>query len=193
MRTVTRSLVSLCLGALAAAGLGACAHQGPKPFHKEELVEVTATVTAVDAGERMLSLRDEVGRLETVYVEPDVRNIEQIKVGDQVVVSYRAAVGAALTGADQSTNPIDSTVAEHRSLPGERPHGSVTASITATVQIDSVDTSFNTITFRRKDGLVRTVAISDPEAQKFIRGLKQGDLVVVTYEEALAVAVRPAG
>jgi hypothetical protein len=55
-----------------------------------------------------------------------------------------------------------------------------------------VDTSFNTVTFKRSDGMSRTVAIQTPEGQKFIRGLKKGDQVEITYTEAVAMEVKPA-
>ena len=56
---------------------------------------------------------------------------------------------------------------------------------------ESVDTSLNTVSFRRPDGLTRVLAIEDPKAQAFIRQLKRGDRVKVTYMEAVAVSVRP--
>jgi hypothetical protein len=40
--------------------------------------------------------------------------------------------------------------------------------------------------------MVRTVAVERPEGQEFIRGLKKGDQVEITYTEALAMEVRPA-
>lgn len=61
-----------------------------------------------------------------------------------------------------------------------------------TVTIDSVDTSSNTVTFKRSDGMTRTVAVQRPEGQEFIRGLRKGDQVEITYTEAVAMEVRPA-
>jgi type III secretory pathway component EscU len=37
------------------------------------------------------------------------------------------------------------------------------------------------------------LAIEDPKAQAFIRELKRGDKVTVTYMEAVAISVRPVG
>jgi hypothetical protein len=42
------------------------------------------------------------------------------------------------------------------------------------------------VTFRRPDGFVRTLAVEDPNARRFIHDLRQGDKVEVTYIEALA-------
>jgi hypothetical protein len=60
------------------------------------------------------------------------------------------------------------------------------------VVIESVDQSFDTVTFRRPDGIVRTVAVDTPKATQFVRSLKPGDEVRVTYTEATAIAVNPA-
>ena len=46
--------------------------------------------------------------------------------------------------------------------------------------------------FTGPGGLVRTVEVKDPNAQKFISKLKKGDHVELTYSEALAVSVEPA-
>ena len=68
----------------------------------------------------------------------------------------------------------------------------VGATVSTTVVIESVDTSFDTVSFKRPDGFVRTIAVESPEGKKFIRTLKKGDKVDVSYTEALAIAVVPA-
>jgi hypothetical protein len=47
------------------------------------------------------------------------------------------------------------------------------------------------VTFKKADGITRTVAVEDPEARKFIRTLKPGDPVEIRYSEAVAVSVKP--
>lgn len=164
----------------------------PQPWHRQELQEFTATVTAVEPENRLLSLRNESGKVETIYIGPEIRNYDQIEVGDRVVVTYQQAIAAAVTRPDQSVKQaqVDATV--ERAEPGEKPRAEISASLVATVKIDAVDTTINTITFTRDDGLARTVRVEDPGARQFMKGLKQGDLVTVTYTEALAVSVREA-
>jgi hypothetical protein len=170
--------------------LAACSST-PEPWYRKEVREFTATVTAMEKEQRLLSLQDEAGRSTTIFVGPEVRNYEQIKVGDKVVATYQEAIAAAVTRPDQSVKQAEFDVASQRAKPGEAPHGEIAASMIATVTIDAVDTQSNTLTFRRDDGMVRTVHVEDAGARKFIKGLKQGDLVTVTYTEALAISVRP--
>ena len=75
---------------------------------------------------------------------------------------------------------------------GAKPSAKVVYNITTTVKIDSIDTSLNTITFHRTDGGARTIAVQSQEGKDFIRTLKPGNLVDVTYTESVAIAVVPA-
>jgi hypothetical protein len=47
------------------------------------------------------------------------------------------------------------------------------------------------VTFVGPAGMTRTVDVKDPDAQKFISGLKKGDEVQLTYVEAVAVTLEP--
>lgn len=176
--------VSLMLGA---AGCSSA----PQPWSRQEVREFTATVTALEREQRLLSLQNEAGASATLYVGPEVRNFEQIKVGDRVVATYQEALAAAVTRPDQSQKQPQVAMATERASPGQSPHAEVSASLVATVAIEAVDIESNVLTFRRDDGMVRSVHVEDAGARKFIKGLKQGDLVTVTYTEALAISVRP--
>lgn len=180
------------LSLAAAVCLGACAHKPPQPIARDAVVELTATVEAIDMQRRMVSLQGAGGHAATIYAGPNVRNLDQVKVGDRVVVSYYEAIGAEVTTPERATKGVEQDAAVLRAAKGARPAGAVAETLTTTVEIDSVDTSMHTVTFRRDDGLKRTLAIEDPKARQFIRGLKRGDLVQVTYMEAVAVSVRPA-
>lgn len=177
--------------ALAVGAIG-CANEPPAPIAREEKIELTASVEALDRETRMVSLRSAEGRTATVYAGPDVRNFDQISVGDQVVVTFFAAIGAEVTTPEGATDGVQQEGAMLRAPEGGRPGAAAAEMLTTTVEIDSVDTSMNTVSFRRRDdGLLRVLSIEDPKAQAFIRKLKRGDLVKVTYMEAVAISVRP--
>ena len=186
--TSNTRLAALTCAIFVAAG---CASEPPEPISREEKMELTATVEAIDHQTRMVSLRGSEGRKATVYASPEVHNFDQINVGDVVAVSFYAAIGAEVTTPDKATKGVQHDSATIRAAKGERPGAAVAQTVTTTVEIDSVDTSMNTVTFRRDDGLVRVLPIEDPKAQAFIKELKRGDLVQVTYMEAVAVSVRP--
>jgi len=75
---------------------------------------------------------------------------------------------------------------------GKKPGGGIGASITTTVTIQAIDTHTNIVTFKRSDGSVHVIAVKSPNMVQFIRTLKPGDQVDVTYTESLAINVVPA-
>jgi hypothetical protein len=183
-------LVAVVAAALIVA---ACAAPPPKPAMTDTLVQKTATVEAIDQASRMVTLRREDGSATTVRVSDEVRNLPQVKVGDKVVVSYYEAIAAEVKKPGEGVQGVEADVSAVRAEPGEKPAAGGGVMLRTTVVIDSVDTQFNTVTFKNADGLLRTVAVKTPEGQKFIKGLKKGDQVEVAYTEAFAIEVKPAG
>lgn len=172
--------------------LVACMHKPPEPVVSDRLVQKTAIVEAVYMPSRMVALRTEDGVQSAVVVGPEVRNLDQVEVGDHVVVSYYEGIAAEVKKPGTGVEGVQEETSTARSPEGARPAGAVGSAVRTTVKIESVDTSVNTVTFRRQDGLVRTLAVRTPEGQRFIKGLRPGDEVEVTYTEAVAIEVRPA-
>jgi hypothetical protein len=177
----------------AALILSACAAPPPKAAVRENLIQRTATVESIDQASRLVTLRGEDGRGFTVQVSEEVRNLPQVKAGDKVTVSFFEALAAEVRKEGEGVQGVEADVAAVRSEPGQMPGGSVGVLLRTTGEIEFVDTSFNTVTFRRPDGASRTVAVESPEGRKFIRGLRKGDRVDIAYTEAFAIEVKPAG
>jgi hypothetical protein len=159
---------------------------------RSETLHLAAVVQSVDKPSRTVTLKGDSGAEMVVVAGPEVRNFDRVKKGDRVLLAYTIGVAAQVKpkGTPLSA-PVEGTVEEH-SRPGENPAYSAGHSVFTTVKIDSVDTSFNTVTFKRADGITRTVGIDTPEGQKFIRTLKPGDSVEISYTEAAALSLEPA-
>jgi hypothetical protein len=170
----------------------ACAASPPAPVTRESLVQKTAVVEAINLPSRMVTLRGEDGGEFTVVADPIVKNLDQVEVGDKLVVSYYESLAAEVKKPGEGVEGVQTAVNSVKAPLGAKPAGGAGVSSRTTVTIDSVDTTANTVTFKRSDGLVRTVAVETPEGQKFIRGLHAGDQVEITYTEALAMEVHPA-
>lgn len=187
-----RAAIFIAIVAVAGFVAGAHAQQAAKPVSVENLQTIEATVEAIDLKSRLVTLKGPEGRTATVEVRPDVTNLAQVKVGDKLVVKYYQGVAASLK--PRGTAPAapgsgDAALVGARAAPGAKPAGAVGGAVSATVSIESVDKKTNTVTFKGPEGNVRTVQVQDPEAQKFIAGLKKGDQVDLAYTEALAVSV----
>ena len=179
---------SICLALIGIVTTFGC--YAKEPFLRQEVQEVSATVEAIDTENRLISLRGPNGPA-TILAGPEIVNFPQIHVGDEVKVKYTVALAAKITKSKETpTTKLDTQA--HTAPEGSKPSASVGATITTTVQIEAVDKSFETVTFKRPDGFVRTIAPASPEGKKFIKTLKKGDMVDVSYTEALAISVEPA-
>jgi hypothetical protein len=163
-----------------------------KPFTKESLQQMTATVEAVSMATREVTLRGPSGQARTIKVGPEARNLDQVRVGDRVTVSYYESFTAQMRRHDKPNEGFMTAAGAVRAAPGESPGGAVAQSTASTVTINSVDTKNNTVTFHRSDGGVATIPVKSPEGREFIAKLKAGDVVDVMYTEAVAIEVAPA-
>ena len=178
---------------LALVAVGVLAHAGEKAVRHSESANLTATVESVDQADRTMVLKGESGAHIVVVAGPDIRNFNQVKVGDRIMLTYMVGVAVQVKPrGTPASAPVEAT-SENRSAPGQKPAMAQGHSLMTTVKIDSIDTSFNTVTFKRADGITRVVAVEDPDARRFIRSLKPGDSVEISYTEATAVSLEPAG
>lgn len=189
---MTKLTSLLPLGALAVLACGAAAAQ-PAPVSVEKTQTISATVASIDKAKRLVELRAE-DESATIQVPPEVRNFEQIKVGDEVVATYYQGLAAEFKkkGESKTVGVVDATTGTARMPEGaSRPGAAVANKVTTTVVIESVDRTTHSVTFVGPAGMSRTVDVVDPKARQFIDTLKKGDEVELTYVEALAVTLEP--
>ena len=164
----------------------------PQQVVSENLIERSATVSAVDTRRRMLTLATADGEKAEVMLDPTVKNIDRIEVGDKVVVSYYQGIAAELKKPGEGVEGVEAAIGTGEADPGEKPGGAIGTQIRTTVSVMSVDKKAHTITVRLADGSYRTLDVVKPKGQEFIAQLQSGDQVEVSYTEAIAVQVRPA-
>jgi hypothetical protein len=165
--------------------------QQPKTAYTSTLLKTTATVTAIDPATRAVTIQGDQGPV-TIQVSPDVKNFENLKVGDRVNISYYQGTAAKLVkGGKTVTDPAVSTFRTGTPA-GMRPSGQVGASATLTAKIQDVNLPTNTVAFTDSNGTTHIVQVKTPEMQSFIRELKRGDVVQVTFTDSIAVSVIPA-
>jgi hypothetical protein len=150
-----------------------------------EAVSLTAQVTAIDAAKRTVTLEMD-GKTKTITCGPEVRNFNQIKVGDQVSMTfveslavYIQKAGAPAGGAELATVTL--------APKGAKPGVMVTKSIVLNAKIDAVNANKRTVTVTAPDGASKTFKVA--KTVKGLKSLKKGDDVVVRFTEALAIVV----
>jgi len=148
-------------------------------------VKIHGTVSAVDKENRTVTLKGPKGRTLTLDVK-DPSKLEVIKVGDPVVAVYMEAVAIEVKKAGAAMPGV--TVQESRvgSKPGETPAGAIGREVTVTGTITAVDRKAQTVTIKGPKGNEETVKVKNP---KNLEGVKAGDMVELTYAQALAVSL----
>ena len=68
------------------------AAKGPGAVEVAQTVDVTATITAIDAASRAITVKGPQGKEVTVTAGPEVKNFAQLKVGDKVDLTYAEAL-----------------------------------------------------------------------------------------------------
>jgi len=166
----------------------------PEDIGRGMLVEVTATVEAVDLDNRLVTLKGPEGRLVTVRAGEEVKNLPQVEVGDQVNVKYYEGSALNIYKPGEEQPKLGTEVAEGggTAAPGEKPGAAAVRVVTTTVEIAEVDPYKKTISFRSPDKGYRTVSVKDSRLEHYLKELKAGDVVEVVSTEAMAIAVEPA-
>ena len=158
-----------------------------KPTGRGEAKSVTVrgTVAAVDKENGTVTLKGPKGRTVTLDVK-DPEKLEAIKAGDPVVARYMEAVAFQIKPAGTATAGTTTQESRVSSKPGETPAGAIGREITVTAPITAIDKKANTVTIKGPEGNSATVKAKDP---KNLERIKVGDMVEMTYAQALAVSL----
>jgi hypothetical protein len=149
-------------------------------------VEVSATVAAIDSAKREVTLKRSDGTQTVVAVSDQVRNFNQIKVGDTVHVQYTRALALELKKGAVDHGPPTVEQEAVRAPVGATPAGAISQKVTAIADVTAVDAKNHVVTIQGPGGNKVDLEVTDP-AQ--LKNIKKGDHVQVTYVEALAVSV----
>jgi hypothetical protein len=159
---------------------------------QSDTIVARAIVKAIDLPSRMVTLVGSQGDTVTVKVGDEVRNLPQVKPGNQVLVRYHGSVTYVLSPRGAKL-PKDSLVTVGtRATPGQMPAGAVAAKLVVTETVVGVDPASHTLqVVNPSGGMVETVAVTTPEGQQNKQMIKVGDTITAIVPEAVAVAVEP--
>jgi hypothetical protein len=179
---------------LAATAQGAStavvAGKAPGERLKAGEVEVRAKVVEIDAARRILTLRGPKGNIATMEAPAEVKNFDQIQVGDDLVVRYAAGVLAKLEPASKSgiRERVEST-GSAAAPAGGMPGGASSRIVQVLATVEAVNRKDRSVTLR---GVHRTVTLLAPEGVDIAK-VKVGDEVRAVFAESTVISVeRPA-
>lgn len=164
------------------------AGSGPGAVAAAQTIKVTATITAIDKATRDVTLKGPQGDIAVVTAGPEVKNFDQLKVGDRVDLQYVEALAIELRKGGGLVVGRTSSADGARAKPGAAPGGAVGREVTIVADVVAVDPAHQAVTLRGPNRTV-TLRIADPEQFKRIA---KGDQVEAKYVQAIAIAVAPA-
>ena len=157
-------------------------------------VQLMATVVALDAATRTVTLKGAKGRVVDVVVPPEAKNFDQIRVGDLVTVDYMRALTLELRAPGSAIRSGSTETATAPAPAGAVAGGAAGRQVVIMANVTAVDKKHSIVTLRGPKGNSVELHVPDPAQLKRV---KVGDQVEAVYTEAVAIAVdrvaKPAG
>ena len=150
-----------------------------------DVVKLSGIVKAIDRDKKMVTVEGSGGR--TVVIDAtNARNLDQLKVGDKVNLTYTEEVALFVRKSD---DPPSVTELQNVELApkGEKPGGVITKTIEVTGSVESIDMNNRTVALKGPAGNVRTYKVG-PEVKR-LNEVKRGDQVVLRVTQAVALSV----
>jgi Cu/Ag efflux protein CusF len=192
----TNTLRNWLVATLVVVALAGCSSKGqtaaeplPSGTVREGTVTATARVKAIDHQTRKVTLERPDGSLIKFRASDAVRNLPQVKVGDQVTAIFHESVAFQVVKAGEATMGAAVAGEVARSEAGERPAIAGATVTKVTTKITGIDKQADTVTLQDADGETVTIKVRHPEN---LERVAVGDLVEITLTEAVAIAVEAA-
>ncbi|PKN62708.1 MAG: hypothetical protein CVU57_22895 [Deltaproteobacteria bacterium HGW-Deltaproteobacteria-15] len=183
----TDFLMAFVLAAALAVGITTNARaEERKGVEMSKSVDITAEVVAIDHADRTLSLRGPEGNIASIKAGPEVRNFDQIEVGDKVKAVYRRSLALSLGKKGEEPEEFAGAVGG-RSAEGEMPAGMAAEVVEVSAKVKAIDKKDRTVTLELPDG--RDVSTEVDKSVKAFDKLKVGDMVHARYTQAVAVSL----
>jgi hypothetical protein len=139
----------------------------------------TAKVDRIEKSTRVVTLRDR-DVSQSLYVDPTVKEFDELKVGDMVTVRYLESAVVKVRRDAKLVDVHDSTAEATKA------NANVVEQLTAVVTVEEIDRQGLSVTYRTADG--RKILRPVPD-KKLIEGLRPGDRVEVTLTRARAISI----
>lgn len=159
--------------------------EGPGSVVVVQTTEVKATVTAIDATNRTVTLKRKWHQPKTFKVSEDAVNFQQVRVGDEVHAALIEEVAVTLVSGGAPPG-VDAAVAVGLAAEGEKPAVLMADTVEVTATVVAIDGHEHTVTLEFADG--RHEEVNVPRSRD-LSNVGLGDSVRVRVTEALAISV----
>ena len=178
-------LACLCTLAVLAAS-GALSLARAQGVQVSDAVVITAKVVGIDKADRIVTLIGPRGNVVDIEAGDEVRNFDQIEVGDNVKVTYYESVAVYL-GIPGSQPETDAAEVAVRAAKGDKPGAFVADVVDVIAIVKGIDKKKRELKLELPDGNIVTSKVH--ASVKAVDTLKVGDAIHARLTRALAVAV----
>jgi len=155
-------------------------------LYSSQTVVVTAAVEAINHETREVTLRGPEGNEVSFIASEEARNLDQVSVGDVVMAEYEQSLSIEVFANDGSAPGAGEMAVAGRSEKGEMPAMTAIDSQVITATVEEINIEANTFKLKGPSGEIKEYVARDPEN---LKKADVGDLVVITYTEAVALSV----
>ncbi|MDX2427122.1 MAG: hypothetical protein QNK22_00340 [Xanthomonadales bacterium] len=155
-------------------------------LYSSQTMKVTAVVEAINHETREVTLRGPEGNSTSFVASEEARNLDQVSVGDIVMAEYEQSLAIEVFANDGSAPGAGAIAAAGRSEKGEMPGMAAIDATVVTATVEEINLEANTFKLKGPAGEVKEYVARDPEN---LKKAAVGDLVVITYTEAIAISV----
>jgi hypothetical protein len=134
-----------------------------------------------------VTLKGSKGKIVTIKAGPEVKNFDQIHVGDVLTARYLESVALMVRKAGDAPSVSESRTVEVAPK-GQKPAARIVETKEVTATVEAIDYATRTVTLRGPEGNARTIKV-DPSVKR-LNEVKKGDQVVARYTEGLAISVK---
>jgi Cu/Ag efflux protein CusF len=142
----------------------------------------TATVKAIDPDKRMVTLQTPDGRTIDIHCGKEVRNFDQIKVGDQIKAAAVARLAVAISKGGSASDEASTLIA--RTPQGSQPGAIIARTAEVSAKVVAVDAAMGTVTLSGMDDQPQKIKVS---SDVDLSSIKEGDEVVVRVTKGFAI------
>ena len=153
---------------------------------KAETKVETATVEAIEANSRVVTLKKSDGTYVTTVAGPEIKRFGEVKVGDKVTARYYETIVIRMK--PNSEPGVDTTVRSATPSGQVLPGGTTARQRTITAVITAIDAKTPSITFKGPNNFVYSSRVQDTDA---LAKVKVGDRVDIVWTEAQLLSLEP--
>jgi len=155
---------------------------------KYELIEMQGTINEIDKDTREITIIGSRGELHTFTAGPEVERFDEIEVGEVITFDFYKYIKAEFRKptAEELAEPLVVLAEAEKAGLDMEPGAAIGAVVKAVVTIQVINMPFMFVNIQGPQGNFTTIQMEDKE---LIQKLHVGQVVILTYAEAVAVTL----